>query len=122
MAIKKNAPIQRLDAAVEAAAGDDPVLGGLARLHRAKRMTPGQRKKVERDAKRTKVTYDWPGALAVRLSEIAEGLGVPENQAAAILMMYALKAYDEGKINLAERKVPSRSPRFEWFLTLDDFK
>jgi hypothetical protein len=120
MAIKRNAPVQALDGAVEAAMGDDPVLGGLDRLRRAKRLTPSARRKAERDSKRTKVTYDWPADLQEQLSHIANQLGVPENQAAAVLMMHALRAYQAGEVDLAGRKIPSRSPRFEWFLRLDE--
>lgn len=121
MAILKNAPVQRLDGAVEAAM-HDPVLDGLERLRKAKRLTPGQRRKAERDAARAKVTYDWPEALRERLGKIARQLGAPENQVAAVLMMAGLEAYARGEVDLEGRKVISRSPRFEWFLRLDDFE
>lgn len=118
MAINKNLPVQKLDPAVEAAVGDDPIFGGINRNRI--RYTNGQKKKSKRDQARCKVTYDWPPALVQRVNDIAAEHGVPVNQVAAVLAREGLKALDRGKIDLRALKMPSRVPRFAFFLNIEE--
>lgn len=127
MAIKKNAPLQPLvDQAVQAAIGaggeSDPVYSGLQRLQQAKTMSPGKVKKKARDKARTKVTFDWPAWLIERLEALAseDDNTFPMNQLAAVLAIEGLRSVERGALVLEERKYPSRTPAFRWFLRVDD--
>jgi hypothetical protein len=126
MAIKKDAPVQALvDPAVQAALGEqsaDPVYSGIHRLQAARGMTPGKAKKRQRDRERSKVTFDWPQWLIERLEEMAgeEDNSFPINQLTAILVIEGLRAVAAGRLDIRARKIPTRTPKFDWFLRVDD--
>lgn len=82
-------------------------------------MTPGQRKKAERDARRTKVTYDLPDELIAQIAAIVNEHKIPASQLATLLMQWGLKAMSDGQFNINTYKVRSTSPRYEWVLNLD---
>lgn len=117
MAVKRSAPVQRIDPAVEAVVGDDPIYG---RLARARRMTRGQRKKAERDRGRSKVTYDLPADLIQQIEEMAEKEGIPNSQMAMALIRVGEVQFKRG--NVVFGKEPSKSPRFDWNLKTLGFK
>lgn len=128
MAVKKDLSTKMplpVDPAVEAsmpAMENDPVYGGLVgRAAKLRNMTPAQRRKAERDARRSKVTVDWPPELIREIMEIADRPGdrVPFSQLTALLVVHGLKALRAGEFVLSEHKRPSRVPRFEWFLSLE---
>lgn len=126
MAIKRDAgERQRLgfevDPAVDAAmaAADDPSVLAQRRRQKLRQMTPGQRRKAERDLKRCKVTYDLPPELAEQVEAMArETYQVPASHLAALLMMAGIEAVKEGRLDVVARRVISRVPRFEYFLDL----
>lgn len=136
MAIKKNEKRLELDGAVEAVltgqaltpgtltpalsrnAGEgekrDPVFGALDRVRRARNMTPGQRRKAEKDLKRNRVMLDLPVELEEVLDQLADRLSVPKSQAAAWLM---LRGLEHAKIEeMVDAREPSRSMRYEFNL------
>lgn len=117
MSVKRGAPVQQLDPAVEATLAD-PIYGSVNR--KKARRTEGQKNKAVRDKVRAKVTYDWPEELADRITAIARDEKVPANQLAALLVMAGLEMLDAGKIDIRSRKYPARSPRFEFFVRLGD--
>jgi hypothetical protein len=113
-------PIEADDPAVQAALGPrrDDVY---SRIERARKMTPAQRKKAERDAARSKVTYDLPAPLIEKLERMAHDVyQVPPSHLAALLIMAGLQAVQQGSLDVYARRVPSRVPRFEWFLDLQE--
>jgi hypothetical protein len=119
MAIKKNAPVQSLDMAVEAAiGGKDPIYDNMAsRRQRARNQTPGQRRKAKKDSKRNKVTYDLPEELSDLINGIGKHFSIPVSQVAALLMLQGLSAMAKGQLNLRSFELrPSRSPRYDWVL------
>jgi hypothetical protein len=125
MTIRRNAPVQSLtDAAVEAATetGQDPVSGAMNKLRAARNITPGKAKKKARDKARKKITFDWPEWLIDLITEMAgqEGDRMPANQLAAILTIEGLRAVKSGKLKIRDRKIPTRTPAFDWFLRVDD--
>ncbi len=126
MAIKKG-KLQELDAAVGSAltpdpspingrGGIDPVFGGLERVRRARNMTPGQRRKAEKDARRNRVMIDLPKELEAVLDRIAAELSVPRSQVASYLMLLGLWAAEIDE--LREAREPSRSMRYEYILAV----
>lgn len=126
MAIKKGKRLE-LDGAVEAAVSPspyplpsrerekgDPVFGALERVKRARNMTPGQRRKAEKDLKRNRVMLDLPVELEEVLDQLADRLSVPKSQAAAWLM---LRGLEHAKIEeMVDAREPSRSMRYEFNL------
>lgn len=117
MSIKREAPVQRLDPAVEAVTEGDPIYGGFSARRRARNMTPGQRRKRERDRQRCKATYDMAEELRGTIDQVAKHFSIPASQVAAVLLVAGLEQLKAGKVDLAgmERK-PSRSPRYDWVL------
>ena len=150
MAVKKGtgrlkAPIEG-DAAVEAAMGNgrDPTPAGptpypspqsggykpagivergdvYGRIARARRMTPAQRKKAEKDRQRSKVTYDWPEELIREVERLArEVYYCPASHLAAALALEGLAAVREGRLDIRGMRRPANSPRFDWYLELGE--
>ena len=110
------------DPAVGAALGSQPTSDTVYdRLAKRRAMTPAQRKKAQRDAARSKVTYDLPKRLIESVEQMArETYGCPASHLAALLMRAGLEAVEQGRLDVYEHRRPSNSPRFEWFLRLDD--
>lgn len=128
MAIKKNEKRLELDGAVEAVmtphpnplpesgrgSRNDPVFGALERVKRARNMTPGQRRKAEKDLKRNRVMLDLPVELEEVLDQLADRLSVPKSQAAAWLM---LRGLEHAQIEeMVYDREPSRSMRYMYNL------
>jgi len=107
-----------LDPAVEAAIGKPSPRSGdiYERIARIRKMTPAQRKKAEKDRKRTKETYDLPAWLIQAITKIAEAHGVPKSNIAAHLLSAGLRQLVDGQINLRWMWKASRSPLFEGLL------
>lgn len=126
MAVKKGQIPQRLsiDPAVEAhmsQQADDPVYGQINRVRRARNMTPGQRRKAERDKARNKVTRDQRPELQAVLERIAAKESIPISQAEEVLIIAGLEAMLRGELDF--HKIPhrpSRSPRYDFVLVLPD--
>lgn len=59
-------------------------------------LTPAQQKKMIRDAKRTKVTYDFPQELITQILGLADDHKVPASQLAALLMQKGLRELEDG--------------------------
>lgn len=101
---------------------DDPAVGaalspsdGLyGKIARARGMTAAQRKKAERDRKRSKVTYDLPEELISEVTRLAKELDCPAAHVAAALILEGMKAEPD----LKRLRVPANSPRFVWYLDL----
>lgn len=126
MALKKNDPGRQPleavdDPAVEAALrrGQEDVYG---RIERARKMTPAQRKKVERDARRSKATYDLPSALIEQIETMARDVyHCPASHLAALLIKVGLREVGQARLNVFDFRKVANSPRFEYFLDLDRF-
>jgi hypothetical protein len=117
MTVKRDAPKQKLDGAVEAAISEnDPVFGGMERRRRARNRTAGEAKKAQRDQKRIRATYDLPRELIDAVVAGAERELIPDSQFAAAMMIEGLKAYAAGQLDL--QKVGSRSPLYDFVLVL----
>jgi hypothetical protein len=67
-----------------------------------------------------RVTYDLPPWLRQRIKEIAEMEGIPASQLVTLAMLRFLDELGRGEVDLAMFKTPSRSPRYDWNLTLPE--
>lgn len=116
MVVKRMEPFDpAVDVALEDTRSDDVY----SRLARARKMTPAQRKKAERDRKRSRVTFDWPADLVKRMEGLAAQHGVPVSQLAGLLALYALNDVDAGRIDIGAHKRPTTTPRYEWLLDFE---
>src|SRR5271157_242432 len=67
-----------------------------------------------------RTTFDLPPALRQRIKNLAEEQRLPASQLATLALLRFLQEYDQGKIDLAIYKKPSRSPRYDWNLVFPD--
>jgi hypothetical protein len=108
------------DPAVEAALGPrrDDVYDKIAR---ARKMTDAQRRKAARDAARSKATFDLPEDMLAMLEKMAKHVyKCPPSHLVALLIGEGMKAIADGRLNVYEHRIPSRVPRYEFFLDLND--
>jgi hypothetical protein len=95
----------------------DPAVEGLVsesdrRQRRRRGETPTG--KAQRDAQRTRATYDLPQELIDALGDLAEAEGLSASGAAALLLAAAVRKVRAGDWTLTGCKTPSRAPLFEW--------
>lgn len=124
MAIDKNKSLPMrdlpMDAAVEAAMTgdpDDPIYGKLLdRRRKARNMTEYQRRKMERDAARVKLTIEISPELKHRLDTIRESAEVPPTDLVSLLLHLGMQGIENGQINLDDYKYNSNLPRYPFRL------
>lgn len=91
------------------------------RLAKKRNMTPSQRKKAQRDAARSKVTYDLPEPLVRQVEALArETYHCPASHLAALLIQTGLQEIAAGRLDVYRHRKIANSPRFDFFLDLDD--
>lgn len=89
-----------------------------AQLPRKKREKLAK-EKAKMDARRDfRVTYDLPPNLRQTISVLAETEGVPASQIVALALIRLLNDIDKKQISLEAFKEPSRSPRYDYNITL----
>lgn len=108
--------------AIDPAVAD--LLGSLDRqsAQRAQPVAARKRQAKERQklAKRNRVTFDLPEALAADLEAIAAAHECPISQVAAIMLQRGINDYNSDRLNLAAYRTPSRSPRYTYTLVYED--
>lgn len=67
-----------------------------------------------------RATYDLPPVLREDLRDLADSLGIPASQLAALALARFLIDFNDGRIDLDEYKQPSRSPRYDWNLVFPE--
>lgn len=96
----------------------DPVIsdaiGAGRQRSAARKMTPAQRRKAERDHARNRMNLDIPEDLSKTLETLAEELHVSISSLAVYLMDRALEGIDMDA--LREAREPIRAMRFEFVL------
>jgi hypothetical protein len=120
MAMKKNdfgmIDLRGIDPAVAEVVGDG------RRRRKLRGMGKGQRRKVEKDAQRSRAMFDIPLELLDALDKIAQDLRTPRSQVANMLILLAMKGMEDGTLPLPEswEKRVSESMRFEFTLALPE--
>ena len=96
------------------------ITGGKQRKKR-RSQTQAQREKSERDAARSRVTYDLPERVKEAVSFIAEQEGLSASAVAALLLSDALCRFREKRIVLSGSgiKRPSSSPKWSYVVDID---
>jgi hypothetical protein len=67
-----------------------------------------------------RATYDLPPALRQRVRLVAEKERLPASQLVTLALVRFFADLDDAKVDLAEYKQPSRSPRYDWNLVLPE--
>ena len=67
-----------------------------------------------------RATYDLPPAIREGIRVLAEELHLPASQLATLALARFLIDYQNGSVELAQYKQPSRSPRYDWNLIFPD--
>jgi hypothetical protein len=98
---------------------NDPIYGEAARrAAHLRNLTDAQRKKLERDAQRIKVTFDASPELKALLDQLQKALDVPMSDLLTVLIGVTLQAVDSGQVNLEDYIYTSRLPRYQHRLHL----
>jgi len=120
MAIRRDAPVRKLEADVEAALGrEDPIYGNQERRKRARNMTKAERRRAEKQAARNRVMLDLPVEVEEVLEMWAEEHSCPKSQVAAYLILAGARAVQRGDVKaLRDVRRLSRSMRYEFVLSL----
>lgn len=67
-----------------------------------------------------RVTYDIPPSVRQYIKDLADDLSLPASQLASLALMRFISDYEKGAVELSSLKRPSRSPRYDWNLSLPD--
>ena len=95
------------------------ITGGKQRKKR-RGQTQAQREKAERDAARSRASYDLPQRVKDALSFVAEEESLPVSTVAALFLSDALCRYREKRIVLNDGiKELNLSPRWEFNVSID---
>ncbi len=106
----------------------DPAVAGLlsqgerrqaeARLPQKEREQKKKEREKMRQRREEHTTYDIPVELRRRIKDLAERERVPASQIAALALLRFVQDYERRQVDLAEYKVASNSPRFDFNLNL----
>lgn len=65
-----------------------------------------------------RATYDLPPELRQRIKDLAEEQAVPASQLVTLALTRLLSDLQNGDVDLADFRQPSRSPRYDWNLVI----
>jgi hypothetical protein len=85
-----------------------------------RRMSPQQRKRKRRQAKRQSVTWELDASLVAIVRQIADALDISPASATNRLLFDALQRYAAGTIDFDDKYLrPSRAPRYLWVVDIN---
>ena len=79
-------------------------------------LSRSQQKNIERRGHRA--LYDLPPRLIKRIASIAEEYSLTNSQVAGVLLLYALKEFNSGKVKIRDYRQTSESPRYTYKIDL----
>ena len=82
-------------------------------------MTPAEREQAQKDAQRKKVTYRLNPTIVELVEQIATATGTSQSGAVNHFLAHALRDYVAGELDFGDCLIPSRSPRFQWLVTVE---
>lgn len=100
------------------------LLSGMERKQEEAQLPRREREKKARERakiqarREQRATYDLPPDIRQRIKDLAETQRLPASQLVTLALLRFIEEYDQGKIDLADYKQPSRSPRYDWNLIL----
>jgi hypothetical protein len=89
-----------------------------SQLPRRERVKKARERAKIQSRREQRTTFDLPPAIRQRIKTLAEEQRLPASQLATLALLRFLQEYDQGRIDLALYKQPSRSPRYDWNLVL----
>ena len=87
-------------------------------LPRRERQKKSREQAKIRARREQRVTYDLPPQLRQHVKDLAEAEGVPASQVVTLALVRFFSDYSTKQVDLAPYKQPSRSPRYDWNLSL----
>ena len=87
-----------------------------AQLPRKERIRKSKEQAKIMARRELRATYDLPPIIRQRIRVLAEKERIPASQVVSLALARFLKEMEDGKIDLAIFKQPSRSPRYDWNL------
>ena len=96
------------------------VLGDAEKRATRRTMTQRQRKQAVRDEKRKRVTWELEPRIVEMVERIARAEGVSPASATNLLVVEAVARYVDGALVFDGQRRPSRSPRYEFVIELDE--
>lgn len=91
-----------------------------AQLPRKEREKKARERAKIQARREQRATYDLPPAVRQRIRQISEDERVPASQIVTLALARFLQSYTSGESGLNDLKRPSRSPRYDWNLTLPE--
>jgi hypothetical protein len=95
------------------------ILGESEQRAQMRTMTPAQRQRAQRQARRKSVTYEMHADLVAIVREIADAMEISPAAVVNRLLLDALRRYADGEIDFEDYLEPSRSPRYLWVVKID---
>lgn len=108
--------LKNIDPAVEELLGQGRKKQNERALPKATRAKKRKAEAKQEARKGRQALYDLDQDVKDGVSGLAEELGTTASQVANVLLAEALRAVRMGVINLQHKRVPSRSPRYEFTL------
>ena len=91
-----------------------------AALPRREREKKARERAKIRARREQRATFDLPPALRQRIMDLAEAERLPASQLVTLALVRLFQDLSAGSLDLAPFKQPSRSPRYDWNLSLPD--
>ncbi|MGD0006381.1 MAG: hypothetical protein ABSE06_19390 [Anaerolineaceae bacterium] len=91
-----------------------------AQLPRREREKKARERIKIQSRREQRATYDLPPTLRQRVKEMAEQERLPASQLVTLALLRFLQDYQGGKVDLADYKQSSHSPRYDWNLSLPE--
>ena len=91
-----------------------------AQLPRREREKKARERFKIQSRREQRATYDLPPALRQQIKGMAEQERLPASQLVTLALLRFLQDYQGGKVELADYKQSSHSPRYDWNLSLPD--
>jgi hypothetical protein len=85
-------------------------------------MTPGERKRIERDEKRIRLYADVSPEIRSSIIELAKPKRVSLSSLTALMVAVGLQAVQSGKLDIDNYLRPSKTPRFDYEIDVDAWK
>jgi hypothetical protein len=112
-------PLARTDPSVRSLIEQEERVKSEARLSKREREKLIKERRRIRERREQHTCYDIPPELRKYIKSLAEEMRIPASQIAALALLRFVRDWENGEIDFAHYKSPSRSPKYDWNLILD---
>jgi hypothetical protein len=111
--------VENMDPSVRALINKSERIRGEAHLSRRERDKRIKERRKIRERRAQHTCYDIPPELRRSVKALSEDLRLPASQLATLALLRFVQHYQNGEIDLSAYKTTSRSPRFDWNLSIN---